>query len=108
MLFTGVFHCRPDQVKALLDDDEYRAFNARYGLDGEPNFEGKAWHLHTSMDWAQVAEAAGVDEDRARALVAGAKPKLFQIRSKRVWPARDEKILTSCGPNTGVQFKSKL
>ncbi len=85
----------PDEVKALLDEDEHRAFSARYGLDGEPNFEGKAWHLHTFKDWAQVAEAAGVDEARARELVSSAKPKLFQVRSKRVWPARDEKILTS-------------
>ena len=85
----------PDEVKSLLDDDEFRAFAARYGLDGEPNFEGEAWHLHTFKDWTQVAADAGVDEARARALVAGAKPRLFEVRSKRVWPGRDEKILTA-------------
>ncbi|MDX1514800.1 MAG: thioredoxin domain-containing protein, partial [Gammaproteobacteria bacterium] len=61
----------------------------------EPNFEGKFWHLHTFKDWKQVAEAAGVDAARARALVDSAKPKLFEVRSKRVWPGRDEKILTA-------------
>jgi uncharacterized protein YyaL (SSP411 family) len=85
----------PDEVKALLNDDEYTAFAARYGLDGDPNFEGEAWHLHTFKDWPKVAKAAGVDEAKARALVAGAKPKLFETRSQRVWPGRDEKILTS-------------
>ncbi|MDX1514882.1 MAG: thioredoxin domain-containing protein, partial [Gammaproteobacteria bacterium] len=85
----------PDEVRALLDEDEFKAFAARYGLDGEPNFEGKFWHLHTFKDWKQVAEAAGVDAARARALVDSAKPKLFEVRSKRVWPGRDEKILTA-------------
>jgi len=85
----------PDEVKSLLEEDEFLAFAARYGLDGEPNFEGEAWHLHTFKDWAQVAADAGVDEDRARELVASAKPKLLEVRSNRVWPGRDEKILTA-------------
>jgi uncharacterized protein YyaL (SSP411 family) len=85
----------PEQVKALLEEDQYLAFAARYGLDREPNFEGKAWHLHTFKDWPAVAEATGVDQAQARELVASAKPKLFEARSKRIWPGRDEKILTA-------------
>ncbi len=85
----------PGEVTALVNDDEYKVFAARYGLDGDPNFEGEAWHLHTFKDWPEVARTAGVDEAKARKLVGSAKPKLFEVRSNRVWPGRDEKILTS-------------
>ncbi|HEX2138630.1 MAG TPA: thioredoxin domain-containing protein, partial [Woeseiaceae bacterium] len=34
----------PDEVRAVLPPDEYRVFARRFGLEGEPNFEGK-WHL---------------------------------------------------------------
>ena len=85
----------PDEAKAHLEEDEYRALAARYGLEGEPNFEGKAWHLHTFKDWTEVASDLGANEDRCRKLVSSAQGKLYEVRSGRIWPGRDEKVLAS-------------
>jgi len=74
-----------DEVEALLPADEYAAFAARFGLDREPNFEGKHWHLHGF---------APLDNGTA-ALVDAARAKLFAARERRVRPGRDEKILVS-------------
>ncbi len=74
----------PDQVAGLLGDD-YPDFAARFGLDREPNFEGK-YHL-------TVHEA--IADDEVRASIERSKTILLAERSKRVAPGRDEKQLTS-------------
>ena len=83
-----------DEVRALLPDDEYDVVARRFGVDGEPNFEGK-WHLaaHESPD----AIAKALDRplaDVENALDRG-KATMLERRSRRVAPARDEKQLAS-------------
>jgi len=73
------------EVEALLTAPEYAACARRFGLDAEPNFEG-AWHLNVRAQVASDAEAR---------LLAAARRKLLAARTLRVWPQRDEKILTS-------------
>ena len=82
------------ELSSLLPQDEYAAFEARFGIDRPANFEGK-WHLHCFKSLAQVAEELGVEEDEATRLVDRARARLLPVRNRRVWPARDEKILTS-------------
>jgi len=71
-----------DEVRAALTEDEYTVFAPRYGLDREANFEG-SWHLH------------GFQPVSNEPLLESARQKLLAIRSRRVWPGRDDKILTS-------------
>jgi uncharacterized protein YyaL (SSP411 family) len=73
-----------DEVRAAVSEEEYAAFAPRFGLDRDANFEGK-WHLHVF----QPLEA------QSRPLVDSARRKLLEIRNRRIWPGRDEKILTS-------------
>jgi uncharacterized protein len=75
------------EVRALLTPDEYALVAGRFGLEGEANFEGR-WHLHAyaPLDTAPLNESA---------LLGSARAKLLAARNLRVWPARDEKILTS-------------
>jgi uncharacterized protein len=75
-----------EEVRGALTEAEYAVFAPRFGLDREPNFEQKAWHLHVF----QPLEGAD-----SRALVDRARQKLLVIRNRRIWPGRDEKILTS-------------
>jgi uncharacterized protein YyaL (SSP411 family) len=84
----------PDEVRALLSPEEYAVFAPRFGLDRPPNFEGK-WHLHVYELVEQIAGAAGVDLARAVELLDSARSKLLEVRNRRAWPGRDEKILTS-------------
>jgi hypothetical protein len=83
-----------DELQSLLPQDEYAAFAARFGIDRSPNFEGK-WHLHCFKSMTQVAEELRVAEDTAAGLIDRARARLLPVRNRRVWPGRDEKVLTS-------------
>ena len=83
-----------DEVRELLTDEEYAVFAARFGLDREPNFEGR-WHLHAYQSLEQIAQATGRTPEEVDDLLARAGNKLFAARERRVRPGRDEKILTS-------------
>jgi uncharacterized protein YyaL (SSP411 family) len=72
-----------DELEDLLLPGEYAVFERHYGLDAEPNFEDKHWHLAVMRE--------GTDE----ALLATARAKVFAAREKRIRPGRDEKILVS-------------
>jgi len=82
------------ELKQLLSEDEWPVVEVRYGLRGRPNFEGK-WHLNVKEDMATVAARADISEEHANELLATARRKLLEVRDKRAWPTRDEKILTS-------------
>ncbi len=84
----------PDEVRALLEPEEYEVVARRYGLDRKPNFEGQ-WHLHVFVEWQALADERGEDESRLRELVESAKQKLLAARAQRVAPGRDDKVLTS-------------
>jgi uncharacterized protein YyaL (SSP411 family) len=70
------------EVMSLLGEDEGRIFCALYDVTEEGNWEGHNI-LNLQGDPAPHAE-----------LVARGKCKLYGVRSQRVWPARDEKILS--------------
>ena len=85
------------EPQRLLSAEEYSVFAARYGLDREPNFEGH-WHLHAFRGLEEIAAQplpAGIEAADVAKLIDSARRKLLAARSKRIWPARDEKILTS-------------
>jgi uncharacterized protein YyaL (SSP411 family) len=75
---------RPE-VQGLLTSGEYAVFAPRFGLDRDANFEGQ-WHL-------RVCEPAS--DESTSAMIDAARAKLLAARNHRVWPARDEKVLTS-------------
>ena len=83
-----------EEVRNALTSEEFALFAPRYGFDRSPNFEGK-WHLHTFRSVENVAGAAGVEFPHALRALEAARIKLLEIREKREWPGRDEKILTS-------------
>jgi hypothetical protein len=81
-------------VQAVLEQDEYRAFAARYGLDRSPNFEGK-WYPHTFTPLDVLCNKLSLDEATLNTLLERSRRKLFAAREQRLRPGRDEKVLTS-------------
>jgi uncharacterized protein len=73
------------EVRSLLTDAEYAVAERCWGLDGPPNFEHQAWHLHLASSPA-AGEEAQLDS---------ARTKLFAARAKRIRPGLDDKLLTS-------------
>jgi uncharacterized protein YyaL (SSP411 family) len=85
----------PDEVKALLTPEEYAVVAPHYGLDGTPNFEDRHWNLRVTKPLEAVARQLGLAPAECEQQLDAARAKLLAARVKRVWPGRDEKILTS-------------
>lgn len=84
----------PDEIDAILGS-ELGAFARRvWGVTEHGNFEEKNILFRSRSD-AEDARIAGLEMDAFRAQLAEAKQKLYAERAKRVWPGRDEKILTA-------------
>ncbi|HJS91338.1 MAG TPA: thioredoxin domain-containing protein [Steroidobacteraceae bacterium] len=83
-----------DEVRAALTPEEYAAFAPRYGLDREPNFEGR-WHLHVFRSVEDVATALARSPQSIESSLTLAREKLLRLRAERVRPARDDKMLAS-------------
>ena len=84
-----------DEVRALLDAEEFAIVEARYGLDRAPNFEGEAWHLVVSASFDDIAASTSLAPDEARRKLGSAVRKLLVARDGRVRPGLDDKILTA-------------
>ena len=84
-----------DQIRFLLTPEEYEIASAVWGLDRPPNFENRHWHLVLARSVAEIARGLDMNEGAAQVLLDAARTKLREARARRVWPGRDEKILTS-------------
>src|ERR1044072_2853763 len=83
-----------EEVRALLPAPVYEAVPPRFGLDREPNFEGR-WHLHAYRSEEEIATELGIDAAQMQRRLAEARQLLLAKRNTRIWPGRDEKVLTS-------------
>jgi len=85
----------PDEVRALLTEDEYAVAAPVYGFDQPPNFENVSWNPILARPLNEVAAELGWTEDVAATRLRRARTKLFAARETRVRPGRDDKQLTS-------------
>jgi len=82
------------EVREHLSGELYEPFAYRFGLNGDPNFEGK-WHLAVREPLGAVARALQRSEQDLSTTIERARTILLDVRSRRVAPARDEKQLAS-------------
>ena len=80
-----------EEFNSLLNTDA-PLMKTYFGVTESGNFEGSNI-LHVSTDRTDVASRGGVDMDTLSATIARTKKTLYQHRSRRVWPARDDKTL---------------
>ena len=83
-----------EEVQSALTAEEWSVFSRRFGFDEAPNFEG-AWHLHIYQPLEQIAKEQELEVAEVERRIDAARAKLLAIRSRRVWPGLDDKILTS-------------
>ncbi|PYS25154.1 MAG: thioredoxin domain-containing protein [Acidobacteria bacterium] len=83
---------RQELVDALGDDADL--FGDYYDVTERGNFESyNILHVNDSIENVAAKNKLSVEE--ARAKLANAKRKLFELREQRVKPGRDEKVLTA-------------
>jgi len=83
-----------EEVRGALTAEEYSAFAPHFGLDRAANFEGH-WHLHVFRSLEEITASTQRTSTEVAALIDSARAKLLAIRQKRIWPARDDKVLVS-------------
>ncbi len=82
------------EIEHLLGQETAKILNEIYGVSPEGNWEGHNI-LNRTRSYAQDSRLMKIAEPELRKTLAEAKKKLFDVRSRRVWPGRDEKVLTS-------------
>jgi uncharacterized protein YyaL (SSP411 family) len=81
------------EVLSTLGQDEGGVFCALYDITDRGNWEGHNI-LNMPRHPETVAAELGISLEQLTDVAARGKCKLYGVRSKRVWPARDEKILS--------------
>jgi len=67
---------------------------AHWGVTSGGNFEGRNI-LHVAEVPELVAARRGIDVEEVTSIIARSRETLYAARAKRVWPARDEKVIAS-------------
>jgi uncharacterized protein YyaL (SSP411 family) len=81
------------QIREALGEDA-DTFMRIYGVSDEGNWEGhNILNLH--VDPKGLAAQLNVDAEDLDTRMTEARAKLYALRSKRIWPGLDDKILTS-------------
>lgn len=91
----GTFYTwTPEEVKAVIKDDDADLFCAYYDVTPLGNFEGRNV-LHVDLPVEDFAKAAQIPLKEVEEGLAKGKKLLFEKRQTRIRPIRDDKILTS-------------
>ena len=81
------------EIKNILGDDA-ELFCLYYDVTDGGNWEGKNI-LCNNINISTVAFNFGITEDKVREIISSCSKKLLDVRSKRISPGLDDKILTS-------------
>ncbi len=82
------------EFDAILGPDDSRFAQAVWGVSASGNFEGHNIPCRARSD-EDDAKRQKLDAPAFRKKLESIKAKLYEVRAKRVWPGRDEKILTA-------------
>lgn len=82
-----------DEIREILGEDA-DLISLYYDISEHGNWEGKNIpnmpRTHT-----EVSQRTQLDEDELRQKIEAARDKLYTHRAQRVWPGRDDKVLTA-------------
>jgi uncharacterized protein YyaL (SSP411 family) len=86
---------RPEQITAVLGEEEGTWFNQVFGVSERGNFEHKTSILHLSKSPEELSRQFTTPLDKLWQRIDSASAKLMEERAQRIRPTRDEKVLTS-------------
>lgn len=85
---------KEEEIRKHVSPRQWQLLRSRYGLRGKANFEG-SWHLHAVKSLQSLAVEYEMDNETVRYEIDDALHLLKCVRSERVWPDTDDKILTA-------------
>jgi uncharacterized protein YyaL (SSP411 family) len=84
----------PDEIASILTEEENKIVTRYFNIVARGNFEG-ANILSVALEPAQIALEFGLSVAELREQLDSSRQKLYAARAKRIWPGRDEKVLTA-------------
>ncbi len=84
----------PAEVEAVLGADAAKTFNYVYDVTESGNFEGRNI-LNLPKAIEQCAKVMNRDLAELQAELSAGREKLLAVRSQRIWPGLDDKVLVS-------------
>src|SRR5580765_2392248 len=85
----------PAQLIEALGAEPARVFAHHYGVTEQGNFELGTSVLHEAHPRAETASAFGLSEAATGVALADARAKLLAVRSRRMRPHLDDKVITA-------------
>ncbi len=83
-----------EEIRSVLGEEDARLLSSYYNITEAGNFEGKNIpNVTRSLD--EVAADANVTKEHLEESLDRSRPKLLEVRERRIKPGRDEKILTA-------------
>lgn len=83
----------PEEVRAVLSEEEWQVVHLAYGFQGPPQMEGGRYVLRRVYDLATLAQRLNRSPEEIQTLLERARTRLFQARKQRPQPEADDKIL---------------
>lgn len=83
-----------DEVEKTLGKEDAEVFSYAYDVTREGNWE-ETNILHRPKTHEQEARLLGIDSEKLTDILARSRAKLLALRSQRIRPSRDDKVLTS-------------
>ena len=84
----------PDEIRAVLGDDDSEVFSSYYGVTPNGNFEGENI-LNIRQDPEAFAEAHDLTQEQLDEIISRSSKALLDVREQRIHPMRDDKVLAS-------------
>ncbi|MHC4645205.1 MAG: thioredoxin domain-containing protein [Planctomycetota bacterium] len=90
----GLFYVwQPNQIEDILGEKEAGVFNAYYGVTKNGNFEDNRSILNVTESAEKLAEELKLGRAEMENILARARSRLLEHRSRRVRPHRDDKVI---------------
>ncbi|HKA37212.1 MAG TPA: thioredoxin domain-containing protein [Thermoanaerobaculia bacterium] len=91
----GLFYVwDPESLEAAVGRDAAPIVAARFGVTPEGNFEDRQTVLSIAAGIPDLAERFGRSEGEISRILEDSRRRMYEVRSRRIWPGRDEKLLT--------------
>ncbi len=85
----------PEEIAAVIGEDDARIFNNHYDVSAEGNFEERNILNLKDVDSNGSEAARDAAKETLSHVLERSREKLFEEREKRIKPFRDEKVLTA-------------
>ena len=91
----GLFYVwDPESLEAAVGKEAAPIVAARFGMTGAGNFEDGQTVLSVAAGAAELARQFGKPVEEIERILAESRRRMYEARSRRIWPGRDEKLLT--------------